>query len=128
MTSAAAWLEELGLAQYAEIFAQQAIDFEVISDLTEMDLEALGIPLGHRKWMLKAIDALAGAARAAHTAKLTLPSVIRREMPAHRAVLRYRRLNGTGVRARCDPRFQETCGVVVRQAGSYIAKYMGDVQ
>jgi hypothetical protein len=65
MTSAAAWLEELGLAQYAEVFAEQAIDFEVISDLTEVDLEKLGIPLGHRKRMLKAIVALAGAARAA---------------------------------------------------------------
>jgi SAM domain (Sterile alpha motif) len=64
---AAAWLEGPGLAQYAEIFAQQAVDFEVISDLTEVVLETLDIPLGHRKRIFKAIGALTGPARAADT-------------------------------------------------------------
>jgi SAM domain (Sterile alpha motif) len=42
MTRAAAWLEELGLGQYAQVFAEQSIDFGIISDLTEVDLEKLG--------------------------------------------------------------------------------------
>jgi hypothetical protein len=37
MTRAAAWLEELGVGQYAPVFAKQSIDFEVISDLSEVD-------------------------------------------------------------------------------------------
>jgi hypothetical protein len=67
MCRAAAWLEELGLGQYAQVFAEQSIDFSIISDLTEGDLEKLGILLGHRKRMLKAIAALAGTNRAADT-------------------------------------------------------------
>jgi SAM domain (Sterile alpha motif) len=38
MTRAAAWLEELGVGDYAQVFAKQSIDFEVISNLTEVDL------------------------------------------------------------------------------------------
>jgi hypothetical protein len=102
MTSAAAWLEELGLAQYAEVFAEQAIDFGVISDLTEVDLEKLGIPLGHRRRMLKAIGAFAGAARAADTdqAPVAPPrlSAERRQLTVPFCDLVG--LNGAGVRAR----------------------------
>jgi SAM domain (Sterile alpha motif) len=57
MTSAAAWLVELGLAQCAEISAEQTIDCGVNSDLTGVDLNKLGIALGHCKWMLKATRA-----------------------------------------------------------------------
>jgi SAM domain (Sterile alpha motif) len=38
MTRAAAWLEELGLGQYAQVLARQSTAFGVISDLTEVDL------------------------------------------------------------------------------------------
>jgi SAM domain (Sterile alpha motif) len=64
MLNAAAWLEELGLAQYAEVFAEQAIDFEIVPALTEADLEKLGMPLSHRRRMLQAIGALAGTTAA----------------------------------------------------------------
>jgi SAM domain (Sterile alpha motif) len=77
MTRAAAWLEELGVGQYAQVLAEQSIDFGVISDLTEVGLEKLGIPLGHRKRMLKAIGALAGANRAADTDQASAISSVR---------------------------------------------------
>jgi hypothetical protein len=38
MTRAAAWLEELGPGQYAQVLARQSTAFDVISDLTEVDL------------------------------------------------------------------------------------------
>ena len=50
-----AWLEELGLSKYREIFSENEIDVEVLPDLTEDDLEKLNIPLGPRKKLLKAI-------------------------------------------------------------------------
>jgi len=43
------WLKELSLGQYAESFAANNIDFDVLPDLTEAELEALGLSLGHRK-------------------------------------------------------------------------------
>jgi class 3 adenylate cyclase/tetratricopeptide (TPR) repeat protein len=51
-------LEEIGLGEYAAAFAENAIDEDVLSDLTETDLEKIGVKLGHRKKILKAIAAL----------------------------------------------------------------------
>ena len=53
-----AWLQELGLSQYAEVFTENAIDQRVLADLTEADLEKLGVLMGHRKILLKAIAAI----------------------------------------------------------------------
>src|SRR6266404_4568547 len=52
------WLEQLGLPQYAEVFAENDVDLEALRLLAESDLEKLGVSLGHRKKVLKAIDAL----------------------------------------------------------------------
>jgi class 3 adenylate cyclase len=51
-----AWLR--GLGQYEATFRESEIDAEVLPDLTEGDLNQLGVPLGHRKRLLKAIAAL----------------------------------------------------------------------
>ena len=51
----AAWLRGLSLEQYAEAFHDNAIELEVLPELTEADLEKIGVLLGHRKIMLKAI-------------------------------------------------------------------------
>src|SRR5262245_65282769 len=59
------WLDEIGLAQYATAFSENAIDLEVLPDVTETDLEKLGVALGHRKRILRAIAALSGATPAA---------------------------------------------------------------
>jgi hypothetical protein len=61
----AAWLKELDLAQYAAAFRDNAIEAEILPDLTDTDLEKLGVLLGHRKRLLRAIAALAEAGAAA---------------------------------------------------------------
>ena len=60
----AKWLCGLGLQQYAAAFRDNAIDAEILPELTETDLEKLGVVLGHRKRLLKAIAALAAPAAA----------------------------------------------------------------
>jgi hypothetical protein len=52
------WLRELGLERYEEAFQAGAIDPEVLVDLTDTDLRELGIPLGPRRKLLKAISVL----------------------------------------------------------------------
>ena len=52
------WLEKLGLSEYAQRFADNAIDLSVLPDLTDQDLEKIGVLLGHRRKILKAIAAL----------------------------------------------------------------------
>ncbi len=44
-----AWLRDLGLGQYESIFRESEIEADVLPDLTEADLEKLGLPLGPRK-------------------------------------------------------------------------------
>jgi class 3 adenylate cyclase len=58
------WLAALGLERYAQAFADNDIDFDVLSDLSEADLERLGVSLGHRKKVLKALEALKSNVRA----------------------------------------------------------------
>ena len=64
MQQIADWLEKLGLSEYAQRFAENAIDLSVIRDLTEQDLKDLGVLLGHRRKILRAIAELDGVAPA----------------------------------------------------------------
>src|SRR6266850_5224181 len=51
------WLRNLGLGRHERAFVENAIDSDVLPALTEGDLEKLGIPLGDRKRLIKAIRA-----------------------------------------------------------------------
>ena len=56
------WLESLGLSEYAQRFAENDIDFSILADLTDQDLEKVGvISLGHRRKILRAIAELGKA-------------------------------------------------------------------
>ena len=50
------WLEEIGLAQYADGFAANDIDLGLLSELSDEDLKELGLSLGHRRRLLRAIS------------------------------------------------------------------------
>jgi len=58
MRGIADWLASIGLAEYAQCFADNAIDLSIVHDLTEQDLKDLGVLLGHRRKMLRAIAEL----------------------------------------------------------------------
>ena len=58
MQSTSDWLHSLSLDQYAQVFVDNDIDLEVIASLSEQDLEKLGVSMGHRKKLLKAIAEL----------------------------------------------------------------------
>ena len=49
------WLRTLGLEQYEAAFRENAIDVSVLPDLTDQDLEKIGVLLGHRRKLLRAI-------------------------------------------------------------------------
>ncbi|HET6467991.1 MAG TPA: adenylate/guanylate cyclase domain-containing protein, partial [Geminicoccaceae bacterium] len=52
------WLRGLGLAKYQALFDENEIDLGVLPELDEADLEKLGIPMGPRKKLLRAIAEL----------------------------------------------------------------------
>ena len=55
------WLRSLGLGQYEALFRASEIAADILPELTDVDLEKLGVPLGHRKRLLRAISGLAAA-------------------------------------------------------------------
>src|SRR5215471_19028509 len=62
------WLEKLGMSEYAQRFAENRIDFSVLRELTDQDLKELGVVLGDRRKMLRAIAAIDGTEKSAPAA------------------------------------------------------------
>jgi hypothetical protein len=55
-------MASIGLGEYSQRFAENGIDLSVLPDLTDQDLEKLGVLVGHRRKMLRSIAELKGAA------------------------------------------------------------------
>jgi class 3 adenylate cyclase len=126
------WLQTLGLPQYGPAFVEADIDPSVLPDLTEADLERLGVTLGHRKRLLRAIAALA---EAAPTAPPIPAAAAGREAERRQVTVMFCDLVGsTALSARLDPEdLREVIGryrACVTQTASgfdgFVAKYMGD--
>ena len=81
MQQIADWLEKLGMSEYAQRFAENRIDFSVLRELTDQDLKELGVLLGDRRKMLRAIadiDGIDKNAPAAPAKATAAPSHTRR--------------------------------------------------
>ena len=96
MQQTADWLEKVGMAEYAQRFAENDIDFAILGDLTDQDLEKIGVAsLGHRRKLLRAIAARQGASAAAPPvtalpAAVPIPSVAPCESRSFRCDVRHR--------------------------------------
>ena len=129
------WLRSLGLDQYEATFRANEIDTDVLPELTEIDLEKLGVPLGHRKRLLKAIAGLAAPEKLPPTLG---PAPERPETDAaerRQVTVMFSDLVGsTALSARMDPEdlrevisvYQKCVAETVRRFGGFVAKYMGD--
>src|SRR5215475_9796654 len=80
MQQIADWLEKLGMAEYAERFAENDIDMAVLLNLTDQHLKDLGVSLGHRLKMLRANRDLSNV-----SAAVTAPSALVDIEPTRRA-------------------------------------------
>lgn len=60
MQQIADWLEKLGMSEYAQRFAENRVDFSVLRELTDQDLKDIGVVLGDRRKMLRAIADIDG--------------------------------------------------------------------
>ena len=134
----AAWLRRLGLEQYEQAFRDNAIDAEVLAELTDADLDKLGMLLGHRKRFLKAAGELRpsafqpdpGADEIAVQSRAAEPIAERRQLTVMFADL----VGSTALASRLDPEdLREIIGAYhrcvaekVAHFGGFVAKYMGD--
>jgi class 3 adenylate cyclase/Flp pilus assembly protein TadD len=135
------WLRGLGLGQFEATFRESEIDFDVLPELTEPDLEKLGVPLGHRKRLLKAIASL-GATAALGPAPAQSPTAQAIAPPTpetagerrHVTVMFSDLVGSTALSARIDPEdlrevisaYQKCVAETVQRFGGFVAKYMGD--
>ena len=99
------WLRSLGLEQYEAAFRENAIDDTVLHDLTEDHLREIGIPLGARLKLLKAIAALGTRAEATRPSADAVPPGPRVDAAERRQVtVMFSDLVGsTALSARMDP-------------------------
>ena len=138
-----AWLDSLGLGTYREAFQRNAITWDVLPELKESDLEALGVLLGHRKTLLRAIAQLSLSAEGRGLGSLPLGvSPDTSPVPPERDQAERRQLtvmfcdlvDSTALSRRLDPedlqevirRFLDACSCAIGRFNGYIAKYMGD--
>src|SRR6516164_4991327 len=136
MQQIADWLEKLGMSEYAPRFAESRIDFSILPDLTDQDLKDLGVVLGDRRKILRAIAGLKStegvAPRPATEAVIARPqdAAERRQVTVMFSDL----VGSTALSARMDPEdlrevisaYQKCVAESVDRFGGFVAKYMGD--
>ena len=137
----AEWLGRHGLGQYAQRFAENNIDYSVLPDLTEDDLEKLGVLLGHRKKLLRAIGAVRARSQTRDTSKVSLagteatPPAQRRDAEFRQITVMFCDLVGsTELSVKLDPEdlqklvdaYRRECSTAIRRYGGEVARYFGD--
>ncbi len=137
MTDIAAWLEQLGLAKYAPIFSENEVEAADLPELTEDDLKEIGLPLGPRRRILKAVRALDAGDRVPKegTGDDTADAHTRVEAERRQLTVMFCDLVGsTELSGRLDPedlrevmrRYQDTVAGVVARFEGHVAKFLGD--
>ena len=128
----ATWLRSLGLERHEAAFRDNLIDMDVIPELTENDLEKLGLALGDRKRVLKAIAGLP-ALKVVPTA--IAPPRVRDEAERRPVTIMFCDLVGsTSLAAALDAEdwrdlvraYLDDAARAVTQYGGHVAKRLGD--
>jgi class 3 adenylate cyclase len=137
----AAWLTDLGLERYEPAFRENEIGAEVLPELTEAHLATLGLPLGPRLKLLKAIATLREGGGESSPAVDQLPEA---PMPAAAPPAEAERrqltvmfcdlVGSTALSARLDREdlraiigaYHRCVAAVIERADRFVAKYMGD--
>src|SRR4051812_46085938 len=134
----AVWLRNFGLERYEPVFRDNAIDADVLPELTDEHLKELGLPLGHRLKLLKAIAVLRqGPALPAAVVPSAEPPGARNTAQAERrqlTVMFADLVGSTALSAALDPEemrdviraYQNTVAGEITRFEGHVAKYLGD--
>ncbi len=134
------WLKQFGLEALCGVLADNDVDLDILPDLTEADFEKLGISLGHRRKLIKAIASLHGAPVTAAEAVPDTPATPLKAAPTSEAerrqvtVLFSDLVGSTALATALDPedmsdlikRYQDACAGAIARFDGYIAKFLGD--
>jgi len=131
-----AWLRSLGLERYEAVFRDNEIDADVLHDLTDNHLREMGVALGARLKLLKAIAALSPRAEpASRTSAVALASLAVDAAERRQVTVMFSDLVGsTSLSVRMDPEdlrevisaYQKCVAETVHRFDGFVARYMGD--
>jgi len=129
------WLKALGLGKYVETFVENDVDLNVLPDLKDVDLKELGVSLGHRKKILRAVgehleSRAGGAPEGAPTNAPALAEAEHRQL----TVMFVDLVGSTDLSRRLNPEdmrdilrsYQNAVSGEVTRFDGYIASFMGD--
>src|ERR1043166_4811236 len=134
------WLRNHGFERYEATFVANAIDTDVLPDLTEDDLEKLGVPLGDRKRLVRAVRTAFATSHEApppheiakrpHGEQRRKPDAERR----HLTVMICDLVGSTALSARLDPEdmravtdaYHAACTRIVSRYDGFLAEFRGD--
>jgi class 3 adenylate cyclase/tetratricopeptide (TPR) repeat protein len=128
------WLKQQGLGQYAQTFIENAITLEILRSLSDSDLMELGVLLGHRKLLRKALAEDADRRtdnNGSDDRRIDVPiDAERRQVTVMFCDL----VGSTEMSSRLDPEdlrdilhlYQQTCGQVIKGGHGFVARYIGD--
>lgn len=131
MTTVAEWLQSVQLDEYAPLFAQQGITLDILPHLTESDLDRLGLPIGPRRRLALAIQALA----APGAPEPPVHDTRRRTAERRQLTVMFCDLVGsTALAEDLDPEellalmqaYRAACAAIVERYDGHIAQYLGD--
>lgn len=155
MSDLRTWLRGHNLDQYADAFEANDIDLDILPDLDDRDLEQLGLSLGNRRRLLKAIAArnteaapisscdeassfdksasaasLPSAEKSAAAERSGSVDAERRQVTVMFADM----VGSTALSAKLDPellgglirRYQDAVAGAIGRYGGFVAKFMGD--
>jgi len=136
------WLHPIGLEELADTLAANDIDLDLLPELSDEDLKELGLSLGHRRRLLRAIGEMTSAqqptaASATAAASDSGPAADSTARVAERrqvTVLFCDLVGSTELSGRYDPedlrellrRYHDAMTEVVARHGGYVANYLGD--
>jgi predicted ATPase/class 3 adenylate cyclase len=123
------WLGSLGLDQYKDLFRQHEIEADILPELTDQHLRDIGVPLGHRLRLLRAIRQLVIEGPPDSDPR-PQESSERRQLTVMFCDL----VGSTALTAQRDPEdmadliraFQGAVAAAIARFDGYVAKWMGD--
>jgi class 3 adenylate cyclase/tetratricopeptide (TPR) repeat protein len=119
------WLDGLDLGEFAEAFEAERIDLDALPDITDADLKDIGLPIGSRRKILRAI---------ADGAPASVPTQPREAERRQITVMFCDLVGSTALSEELDPedlrslmqKYQQAAGAVIERYGGHVAQYLGD--
>jgi class 3 adenylate cyclase/predicted ATPase len=129
------WLKEIGLSERAAAFGAHGITLDDVGDLSEEDFRELGLTIGERKRLRRAVAALLKRRRPSAQPRRAIPVLAKTRAERRPLTVMFVDLvNSSGLAEQLEQedllelirRYREICGTAIMRYGGLIARFAGD--